>query len=156
MSMALSPMVDQPRAGRGLAIAAPVLLTCVICQDELRSTRTGRLTVVDLAYVWSTPELPLRVDLDVVTLWWIRTLTQPFRFMTRVRDLDGGVLDLAESEMAFERLSVHEHIARFAALDFKVDGVYRVEVLLDDEVVGTYPLFVQVAERVAATVRQEA
>jgi hypothetical protein len=76
--------------------------------------------------------------------------------MTRVRDLDGGVLDLAESEMAFERLSVHEHIARFAALDFKVDGVYRVEVLLDDEVVGTYPLFVQVTERVAPTVRQEA
>jgi hypothetical protein len=51
---------------------------------------------------------------------------------------------------------MHEHIARFAALDFKADGVYRIEVLLDDEVVGTYPLFVQVAERVTATSRQEA
>jgi hypothetical protein len=91
--------------------------------------------------------LPLRVDLDVVTLWWIRTVARPYRFMTRVRDLDGGVLDLVESEIAFETLSVHEQMARFAALEFRAAGVYRVEVLLDDELVGTYPLFVQEVAR---------
>jgi hypothetical protein len=126
---------------------APVLLTCVVCEDELRSARTGRLTVCDLAYVWPATALPLRVDLDVVTLWWIRTIARPYRFMTRVRDLDGGVLDLVESEIVFETPSVHEQMARFAALEFRTAGVYRVEVLLDDDVVGTYPLFVQEAAR---------
>jgi hypothetical protein len=155
------PISDSPVDGRTLATATPagltpVLLTCVICEDEMRSARTGRLTVCDLAYVWTTPALPLRVDLDVVTLWWIRALERPYRFMTRVRDLDGGVLDLVESEIAFETLSVHEHMARFAALEFRAGGVYRVEVLLDDDVVGTYPLFVQVVESGTAAVKQEA
>ena len=157
--MTVSPVVDQvdqPVDRRALAAPAlvaqsalvaplaPVLLAGVICQDELRSARTGRLTVCDLAYVWSTPALPLRIDLDVVTLWWIRALDHAHRFVTRVRDLDGGVLDLVELEIAFEGLSVHEHMARFVGLEFKAAGVYRVEVLLDDEVAGTYPLFVQV------------
>jgi hypothetical protein len=127
--------------------SAPVLLTCVVCEDELRSARTGRLTVCDLAYVWPAAALPLRVNLDVVTLWWIRALARPYRFMTRVRDLDGGVLDLVESAITFEAPSVHEQMARFTALEFRTAGVYRVEVLLDDEVVGTYPLFVQEAAR---------
>jgi len=130
-----------PAAGPG-----PVLLTCALCQDELRSARTGRLTVCDLAYVWPAATLPLRIDLDVVSLWWIRSCTKPYHFMTRLRDLDGGVLDLVESELAFETPSVHEHMAHFAALEFKTPGIYRVEVLVDDDLVGTYPLFVQVAE----------
>ncbi|CAG0930982.1 hypothetical protein PLCT1_01610 [Planctomycetaceae bacterium] len=155
------PLVDRPVEVRALATTAPagptpVLLTCVICEDELRSARTGRLTVRDLAYVWTTSALPLRVDLDVVTLWWIRAIERPYRFMTRVRDLDGGVLDLVESEMAFEKPAVHEQMARFAMLEFQAGGVYRVEVLLDDDVVGTYPLFVQVVESDTAAVKQEA
>lgn len=148
-SVEVKVMTTEPRV-LDVAPAAgpvPVLLTCVVCEDELRSARTGRLTVCDLAYVWPAAVLPLRVDLDVVTLWWIRTVARPYRFMTRVRDLDGGVLDLVESEIAFETLSVHEQMARFAALEFRAAGVYRVEVLLDDELVGTYPLFVQEVAR---------
>lgn len=151
-----SPVEVRPLATTAPAVLTPVLLTCVICEDELRSARTGRLTVSDLAYVWTTPALPLRIDLDVVTLWWIRAIERPYRFMTRVRDLDGGVLDLVESEITFEAPAVHEHMARFVALEFRAGGVYRVEVLLDDDVVGIYPLFVQISERGMAAVKQEA
>ena len=148
MALALTdePLTANPADAADRAGVFPVLLTGLLCQSELRSVRTGRLTVCDLAYVRSTSTFPLRIDLDVVSLWWIRTLARPYRFMTRVRDLDGGVLDLVEDARAFDRLEVHEHLAHFVALEFKASGVYRVEVLLDDEVVGAYPLFVQAVE----------
>ena len=114
----------------------------MICQDELRSARTGRLTVCDLSYVWSTPALPLRIDLDVVSLWWIRTLGRALSLHhARARSGRRRAGSGGGREIAFEVLKVHEHLAHFVALEFKAAGVYRVEVLLDDEVVGHVSAF---------------
>ena len=129
-------MADTPQ----LEVAAPVLLAAVLCDDTARSERDGRLSLHKVRYVVTTATWPARLGFDVAAIWWLRG-PGSHTFTVRVRDVDGGVLDVVTDTLAFERESVHEQITHLAAIDFTQPGVYPVEVLLDGEVAGAYPLF---------------
>ncbi len=120
----------------------PVLLSTVICEDDARSSRDGSLSLFRLFYVVKPTLLPVKKDFVVVGLWWLRGAGQRV-ISTRVRDVEGGVLDELTSEVQHMADSIHEQSARFVGLEFPTAGTYRVEVLLDGEVVGAYPLFVE-------------
>jgi hypothetical protein len=120
--------------------ATPVLLAAVLCDDTVRSERDGRLSLHKVRYVVTTATWPARLGFDVAAIWWLRG-PGSHTFTVRVRDVDGGVLDVVTDTLAFERESVHEQITHLAAIDFTQPGVYPVEVLLDGEVAGAYPLF---------------
>ena len=120
----------------------PVLLSTVICEDDARSSRDGSLSLFRLFYVVKPVTLPAKKDFVVVGLWWLRGAGQRV-ISTRVRDVEGGVLDELTSEVQHSIDSIHEQSARFVGFEFPTAGTYRVEVLLDGDVVGAYPLFVE-------------
>jgi hypothetical protein len=119
----------------------PVLLSAVICEDAAQSRSDGSVSLQRLLYVLRPAALPVKKDFVVVSLWWLRG---PGRgvLSTRVRDVDGGVLLELASEETYTGQSIHVEYASFVGLEFQA-GTYRVEVLLDGEVVGAYPLFVE-------------
>ncbi len=118
----------------------PVLLAAVLCEDTVRSERDGRLSLHKVRYVVTTATWPARLGFEVAAIWWLRG-PGTHTFTVRVRDVDGGVLEVVTDTRAFERESVHEQLTHLAAIDFAQPGVYPVEVLIDGEVAGAYPLF---------------
>ncbi len=129
----------------------PVLLSTVICEDDARSSRDDSLSLQRLFYVVKPAVLPVKKDFVVVGLWWLRGVGQRV-ISTRVRDVEGGVLDELTSEVQHAVDSIHEQSARFVGLEFPTAGTYRVEVLLDGDVVGAYPLFVEPQAVVPASI----
>ena len=121
-------------------VIQPILLAAVLCEDSVRSERDRRLSLHRVRYVVMTETWPTRQGFEVATIWWVRG-PGSHTFTVRVRDVDGGVLDLVTDTLTFEREAVHEHLTHLAAIDFAQPGVYPVEVLLDGEIAGTYPLF---------------
>lgn len=121
-------------------IVPPILLAAVLCEDSVRSERDRRLSLHRVRYVVTTETWPTRQGFEVATIWWLRG-PGTHTFTVRMRDVDGGVLDLVADTLTFEREAVHEHLTHLAAIDFAQPGVYPVEVLLDGEIAGTYPLF---------------
>lgn len=121
-------------------VIQPILLAAVLCEDSVRSERDRRLSMHRVRYVVMTETWPTRQGFEVATIWWVRG-PGSHTFTVRVRDVDGGVLDLVTDTLTFEREAVHEHLTHLAAIDFAQPGVYPVEVLLDGEIAGTYPLF---------------
>lgn len=119
---------------------APVLLAAVLCEDTVRSERDGRLSLHKVRYVVTTATWPARLGFEVAAIWWLRG-PGTHTFTVRIRDVDGGVLEVVTDTRAFERESVHEQLTHLAAIDFAQPGVYPVEVLIDGEVAGAYPLF---------------
>ncbi len=136
-----------------VAAAPPpaVLLSTLVCEDDARSNGDGSLSLLRVFYVIPTAGLPARRNFVVVTFWWLRGTGQ-VSLDTRVRDLDGGVLAELGGSVSYDGNSVHEQSARFVGLEFGAAGIYRVEVLLDGDVVGAYPLFVEVAAPPSGTV----
>jgi hypothetical protein len=118
----------------------PVLLAAVLCEDTVRSERDRRLSLHKVRYVVTTATWPARLGFEVAAIWWLRG-PGTHTFTVRVRDVDGGVLEVVTDTRAFERESVHEQLTHLAAIDFTQPGVYPVEVLIDGEVAGAYPLF---------------
>lgn len=120
----------------------PLLLSAILCEDEARSSRDGSLSLLRVFYVLRPATLPVKKDLVVVTFWWLRTVSQCV-ISTRLRDLEGGVLEELGSDVTANSSSIHEQSARFIGVEFSGAGRYRVEVLLDGDVVGAYPLYVE-------------
>jgi hypothetical protein len=119
----------------------PVLLSAVICEDAAQSRSDGSVSLQRLLYVLRPAALPVKKDFIVVGLWWLRGAGRCV-LSTRVRDVDGGVLLELGSEETYAGQSIHVEYASFVGLEFQA-GTYPVEVLLDGEVVGAYPLFVE-------------
>ena len=119
----------------------PVLLSAVMCEDAAQSRSDGSVSLQRLLYVLRPAALPVKQDFVAVSLWWLRG---PGRCVlsTRMRDVDGGVIEELASEQTYAGQSIHVEYASFAGLEFQA-GTYRVEVLLDGEVAGAYPLFVE-------------
>jgi hypothetical protein len=124
----------------GVKTPAPVLLAAVLCEDTARSERDGRLSLHKVRYVLTTATWPARLGFEIAAIWWLRG-PGTHTFTVRVRDVDGGVLEVVTDTLAIERESVHEQLTHLAAIDFAQPGVYPVEVLIDGEVAGAYPLF---------------
>lgn len=120
----------------------PVLLATVICEDDARSNRDGSLSLQRVFYVLRPAALPASQAFVVVSWWWLRDAGQCV-ISTRVRDVDGGVLDELSSEVRCDGQAIHEQSARFADVEFAMAGRYRIEVLVDGDVAGAYPLFVE-------------
>jgi hypothetical protein len=120
----------------------PVLLTTVICEDDARSSRDGSLSLQRVFYVLRPAALPASQAFVVVSLWWLRGAGQ-YAISTRVRDVDGGVLDELASDVRCDSQAIHEQSSRFVGVEFPTTGTYRIEVLLDGDVAGAYPLFVE-------------
>jgi hypothetical protein len=119
----------------------PVLLSAVMCEDAAQSRSDGSVSLQRLLYVLRPAALPVKKDFVVVGLWWLRGEGQ-CAFSTRVRDVDGGVMLELAGEKTYAGQAIHVEYASFVGLEFQA-GTYRVEVLLDGEVVGAYPLFVE-------------
>lgn len=120
----------------------PVLLSTVICEDDARSNRDGSLSLQRVFYVLKPASLPTKKDFVVVGLWWLRGVGQCV-ISTRVRDVDGGVIHELSSEVSYDGNAIHEQSSRFVGVEFSAAGTYRVEVFLDGDVAGAYPLFVE-------------
>ena len=93
-------------------------------------------------YVLKPATLPVRQAFVVVGLWWLRGAGQCV-ISTRIRDVDGGVLDELSSDVQYDSHAIHEQSSRFVGVEFTTAGTYRIEVLLDGDVAGAYPLFVE-------------
>jgi len=121
---------------------APLLLAALACEDSPRSERDGSLSLLRLRYVLPVATLPAQRDLALVSVWWLRGAGQCV-ISARLRDVAGGVVVESSSEVSYEHDVIHEQAAQFPGVTFSLAGLYRVEVLLAGEVVGSSPLFVE-------------
>ena len=136
-----SPRPDQ------LAVEATAkswyLITTVLCEDVANSTVDNAPMIYKIFLSVTARQLPYSQRLTSVTFWLFEEPGM-YRVSVRVLTPDAELWVAGESEVAVERPGTYLTTSiQFGALEFPVHGRYRVEVLLNGEMAGAYPFFVQ-------------
>jgi len=147
LEMASTPSVA-PASAPVVATAAmnggpPRLLATVLCEDVAHSVADDAPLIYRVFLVAAAERLPHPQRLTVVT-FWLFDAPAVYEVAVRVLTPDGAqwVNGALEVEIA-QPGTYHTTSVNFGLLAFPVHGRYRVEVLVDGELAGAYPLFVQ-------------
>lgn len=128
----------------------PDLLYAVLC-DDVRQEITGKFIFVGVTHLLHVPNLPSRYPkLCVATCW--SNGDGSFRVRNRLMGTDMTSV-VAQTDPILLNLSpsrrVHVMVSMFQWLALSQEGSHWVEVLLDDDIVCRYPLWVKLLPRPA-------
>ena len=135
------PRPDQ-RTAEG-AVRRWHLITAVLCEDIANSAADNAPTIYKIFLAVVAHQLPYSQRLTSVTFW---LFDEPgtYRISVRVLTPDAELWVVGESEATVEQPGTYLTTSiHFGSLEFPVHGRYRVEVLLNGDVAGAYPLFIQ-------------
>ena len=148
LEMASTPSVAPASAPVVVAAAAinggpPRLLATVLCEDVAHSAAEDTPLIYRIFLVAVAERLPHPQRLTVVT-FWLFDAPGVYEVAVRVLTPDGAQWVNGALEVEIEQPGTyHTTSVNFGVLAFPAHGRYRVEVLVDGELAGAYPLFVQ-------------
>jgi len=121
----------------------PRLLTTVLCEDVAHSVADDAPLIYRVFLAAVAERLPHPQRLTAVT-FWLFDAPGVYEVAVRVLTPDGQewVNGALEVEIA-QPGTYHTTSVNFGVLEFPVHGRYRVEVWVNGELAGAYPLFVQ-------------
>ncbi|MDP2871902.1 MAG: hypothetical protein Q8P31_05120 [Bacillota bacterium] len=123
---------------------APVLQFSVLCDDVGRSGE-GKLIIYGVFEAIASTAYPATHRACYVCNRWTGA-TGPHRERIRIQSPDGRTTVVDGPETSFtlaDRTACHTVVCRLEGLTFERPGTYRVQVLLDDQLVIEYGLNVQ-------------
>lgn len=122
----------------------PTLQFSILC-DDVRREDNGKFMFIGLFETIGGAKLPLRHPQFHIANRWCKGVG-PFKERIRVVEEETGKRLVESKELTFELNGLehsHTSINRFAGILFERSGKYFVEVLLNEELIISYPLIVK-------------
>ncbi|MFH1478142.1 MAG: hypothetical protein ABIG92_00020 [Candidatus Omnitrophota bacterium] len=129
------------------SLIKPDLQFSIVC-DSIRREDNGKLMFIGIFEVIGAKKFPARHHQLFIANRWIKG-TGVFNEKTRVMNLKDNKLVVETREVNFELKSMesaHTVISKFINVVFPEPGKYQVEVLLNDEVLRSYPIILASAD----------
>ncbi len=138
-----APILRSEAAQEPIHGQLPRLLTTVLCEDVGNSVLDNAPLIYRIFLVAVAGQLPHPQRLTAVT-FWLFDAPGVYEVVVRVLTPDGEAWVNGGLEVEIEQPGTyHTTSVNFGVLAFPAHGRYRVEVLVDGELAGAYPLFVQ-------------
>ncbi len=119
-----------------------ILLAAVPCEDEMRSMQDGAVSLARIFYAVTPDTMPYRQRLTVFAMWWAQAAGAA-RLSARVFSPSRELLAERVENLQVEAPTLHAQVAGFGWVELAEAGLYRVELLRNDEVAGSFPIFVR-------------
>ncbi len=129
-----------------LPVYPPILLAHLTCDEVTQAD--GTLSLLRVRSIVPVADLPAREHLMVVSQWWLRGAGRQL-LATRLRDVEGGVIEELSGEVQYEQEVIYEHVAEFQ-VTLPTAGIYTIEILLNGEVIRNSPLIVKLMQAITA------